>query len=1825
MGKQLKWTPPADAQPVEVVGGSLWKPPAEATPVVDEKKNASTVNGPEPENGTTPPGSTDSSQPAPPDTAPTVNPWEVAGTVIEGAGGVLAKGIFDAGRRIASGFTDDIPKSLAQGLEVAKSSVSPLNIQEYIRSNKGADFQRYVREKEKIPFYESFGEEGFKKYLPKYADQYMNESGLQDIAAKIKVNEPKVIARRLQTEKIVQEQNKDSSEKLAGTTQSYKNIKSLSDFASYIGSLGGQAIYQIPLSILTKGSSSLIQESATVYDQQLDNLAADHGISREEVIKRGLDKPAEGQAYAVLAAFLDRLSAGNILKAFKVGGGSIAAKWAKTAIPEAVTEPAQGVLEDVGAATGSKMDALGKAITSAKRIDELAGGIVGGSVGVFSPSKESVNTVIEQEKIKVDTSNPESVKNAAETIQNKFNEQQKTETNQPVNDTQTAQDGGEEQRKDSDNAGVKEGTQSVADQDVSKPITDDKGTYDFAGVGERLSQGEEATPIETLKQQILNSPEDLKWNEDGKVTILTEKGGDMLRQYQELKKQSPATKPIDELNEDVQKSRIDTLRSARERWATLGQNDKDITRQLAENWNMSDLLPKPTTDEQNSTQQQLASKPTDQLEQEPVGSREGGTVVQDSTGSPATENQQSQEGGQQEASVAQSQAPPEQSAPPVAQTEDKGSYTFTRPIAPPPDSASNTVSPTSTPATEGPSDPGGPPAPDSNKSSSPVSGERATIVKLQEQSTLHDDMKEGIEDFKEYEVKKQSRSREQAQKYIKRKGEDQALQDAISFKFARSQEEKMALLSELADRFSTKFKAADKAGNQEQVDQYYGKFMTAMNTLSNLITDTAQALSYLNLVGTVFETKTGAVRFAKNQIEQSREGAMKNHAQLKMTAEELIKQFDALPKEEFLKSKAVQDLIAQLKQKSPEGNKVRQADKKLSDAASKLREAVAAYKSQGIIYDPKSEAAKDVAVTKALINYVKALIQKLAIDVNEKIQNVTAKVVDGVKSFTQEIGMTITDAQVDELVNDTVAREFEKKYKGDIRTAVKDYIEKKTGRDELIQRIIDTEGITGEQATEFTDRFVNIFEEYLTKEKQKLVNHYTPKAKKKNAKRAEFYDKVIKLSNAGAVSDETMDNTIAEIFGLPGMSPEIVSNIEEMVDEINKAPVGRFKNIAITKMTDYIAKQQRFNLSDYMLASFRAGIFSGVDTQALNLLGNFFNVLEMGAMMTMSNPKAGARFIASVRNPTSLAKAGLEALEIMRTGFDPRIAGDSKRRSLEQNERTLFGLTPGLKGWKQALDPTLEQQKKYVFRALSAGDILFSQGINDALQNEMYARRAKELKVADPAAYVREQMGFTPENINHALDQANNEALAGQIPNDPTSISLRSKEIIEQQRDPDIVAKSREYAQEQILTNSPKGYIGIVARGINSIIHSLPAFSALIPVVNFAANAMQRAVQYVPPAALARGAAHYMGRAVTGESLGSIIRDDIQRLKSGDLEQEMRLRRFAAGTVSLVIMAALLDDDDDGDNLLSKAVGKTVKIHGSGPGTKLNRQKTYQKQETGYLPYSIQMGDVYIPYKNYPGLNVLLSTFGEYQDAKRYGKLDNKDALNRMVFAVCNSFAVISEMGFLTSLNTTTQAFLEANPKEFTSLITRPIGGLLVPKFQRNIINFFDDQVYSGRDVQEIAIRSIPLLNTAAGDPLLNALGENVERNWWDRIELWNTEAYSAYKPIWKANAEKNYYFTVPSKASLENTFDKPISTETYNKFFQLRGKEIVKEFDPKMSELAPEEYNRKMDKIVEIAKYRALVSMGVMETDLMKEIRFQLDDIMEIKRKSQELRKNIK
>lgn len=230
--------------------------------------------------------------------------------------------------------------------------------------------------------------------LPQAAASYIQRQA-QGLAQSPGLSEEDVAKLRgisLGAEGFQEQQNREFESKTKGVPQSYKQVNDFPDFLRYIGGLGGQAVGQIPASLLTGGASSWYQEAQAVYDNQLNEIAKKNGITRKQVIEQGLDEPAAGQAFAVAATGLDLLS--NIGIAKPAAGLK---SWLRKIALEGVTEPTQGVLEGVGGSRGagtSLAESFPRELTSSQRIDEAIGGIVGsGIIGSFTTEPSTDNII----------------------------------------------------------------------------------------------------------------------------------------------------------------------------------------------------------------------------------------------------------------------------------------------------------------------------------------------------------------------------------------------------------------------------------------------------------------------------------------------------------------------------------------------------------------------------------------------------------------------------------------------------------------------------------------------------------------------------------------------------------------------------------------------------------------------------------------------------------------------------------------------------------------------------------------------------------------------------------------------------------------------------------------------------------------------------------------------------------------------------------------------------------------------------------------------------------------------------------------------------------------------------------------------------------------------------------------------------------------------------------------------------------------------------------------------------------------------------------------
>lgn len=405
--------------------------------------------------------------------------------------------LFDR-RSDINAFGDQLPKYVSRGEFVTWNLRQPEGVQ-----NKSYD------ERARIFLTEKLGPEGFEELKQKFTEDNLKQ--------------------RVGFERDIQAQKTEAQDKLKYVVQDLEQVDGAMSFLNFAGNMVGQALYRAPTSILSGGVGSIVSESAAVYDRQVDLIAEKNGITREEVIKQGLDEPAEGQALAVLAGELDAVSSLNIVGLFRKSAARELTKgtvkkftegFVKGAVPEAITETTQGELEELGASIGANVEYKPDAWRMATG---AVGGVIGGgilsSVTTFIPERvpEAIKP-IEELVTEISKANL-SPEVAAKNIEEIVNETLKQDVQRPT-----------------DSSGFQQGSEVAIDPKTISTQTEESQQESR----EEIPQVDGRSELETLREQILTSPEDVKI--DGrKVTMITEKGADMVRRYVELKEKQNET------------------------------------------------------------------------------------------------------------------------------------------------------------------------------------------------------------------------------------------------------------------------------------------------------------------------------------------------------------------------------------------------------------------------------------------------------------------------------------------------------------------------------------------------------------------------------------------------------------------------------------------------------------------------------------------------------------------------------------------------------------------------------------------------------------------------------------------------------------------------------------------------------------------------------------------------------------------------------------------------------------------------------------------------------------------------------------------------------------------------------------------------------------------------------------------------------------------------------------------------------------------------------------------------------------------------------------
>lgn len=581
-------------------------------------------------------------------------------------------------------------------------------------------------------------------------------------------------------------------------------------------------------------------------------------------------------------------------------------------------------------------------------------------------------------------------------------------------------------------------------------------------------------------------------------------------------------------------------------------------------------------------------------------------------------------------------------------------------------------------------------------------------------------------------------------------------------------------------------------------------------------------------------------------------------------------------------------------------------------------------------------------------------------------------------------------------------------------------------------------------------------------------------------------DRIIELSNFGALSKDEYFDAVAKELDLPGLTDKQATKLRELAEKAQTTPEGFQRDRVLTDLLTELLKVKGIGTVDVATAVYYAHILSGYTTQMVNAVSTAMNTAADVAVMVARRPTTAAQAIRGIRDG---AKTGfVQALSILDTGYAHR-SFDEKMPEVSPILEALAKDTDrnaALRAYAKAL--------RYVSRGMKAMDAVFFQSASEAYQRVAAARLAAEfeggrLNWQERSQKVRDLLAMSPAEFEAARQQAKAEGLTG------LDYQLRVGEILRQKRDAGLVERGVNFGREATFNQAPRGYLGVAAKAIRDASNKFPPLRLFVPFTNVVANVANASLNYSPVGAI---------RAVRG--YGG------EGAPSTTEERDALLMKGIAGSMGLIFLLAYGMGDDDEE---------MPWITGLGPKDTAARN---QLRKTGWKPNTVKIGNAYVSYLETP-LAIPLAIVGAYIDGVRYNGLDHKAAGERLAKAIATVPETIVSMSFLRGL----ADFMDAarGRKDWGEIGSGVVAGVTVPNLVRQIDRTFDPTLYETSGVVGGLAGQIPGVRQTfperidvVGQPIQSAPIERFGRavtgdELWDTLtakQAWIPEAGKATK-----------------------------------------------------------------------------------------------------------------
>lgn len=643
-------------------------------------------------------------------------------------------------------------------------------------------------------------------------------------------------------------------------------------------------------------------------------------------------------------------------------------------------------------------------------------------------------------------------------------------------------------------------------------------------------------------------------------------------------------------------------------------------------------------------------------------------------------------------------------------------------------------------------------------------------------------------------------------------------------------------------------------------------------------------------------------------------------------------------------------------------------------------------------------------------------------------------------------------------------------------------------------------------------------------------------------------DRIIEMSNVGALTNEKVYSALAEKLGLPKYSIADAQTIQDWGERIGDMNDGREKVREIVKLRDFIESRKGVDWKQMLTAGMYASMLSGPSTHAVNAVSNMLNLMGEVWSQSVLHPTRIPSILRAMF--VGLSRGTIELRETIASGVGHKLNQKVEGGNPLEYHDPLY-LDKGAEKLGSLLSLT---RAKYVVRFLQGVDMMFY-------------KAAQEVSLAGNTGYD----GSGDNWASHITDARNQFIAQGREVDSSAgrrAVEVRAMETMEQDRiqgNPELTRAWNE-AHGQALTTTfnqePKGWIGRLAIMIGKYTGEHPSAKLIVPFTRVVANVLNAQIEW-SPFGIARYA--FSNDFKVEQADGQMVRDDRILVKS-------ITSMLALGALSA--MLAKYDDDDD----------PYFTIYGSGPKDAGKKRQLY---EQGWKPNTIKVGGAYYSYLTTP-MSLSFASLGTLMDRHREGSTINPlESVPQLGIAFVQG--TLSQ-SFLRGVADLFSAFESSDPdKKVQQFLARTLT-IPIPNLVKQIDAWADPSVQQSDTFLDTMIKQVPVARHLL-NPMLNVFGQEVNRTpgplnipFGNRFVTTRSD-----DPVYSFLGESQ--LSVPTYSKSTKLGNDKMTEEQFYEYVKIAGPKVydaIRRQIPMMRNLSKEDKQQRIDDIANSAKQQA-------------------------------------